>query len=138
MKLLIDTSFIISLLNPNDSNHKLAVQNKSLLTENDCYITNSIILETITVLMQRLKDIGIVRKSYNYLKDNFTLLNETDIGNYNDDVFMLFQKYNQNNLKVSFIDCSLVLVSKVNGLDGIVSFDKGFGLFNDINWINPI
>lgn len=130
-KLLIDSSFIIALFRRNDGLHQKALENKNMLN-NDCYITDGIISEVITIIGQKTKDIALVRKVYNYLKDNFTIIHESEINMYNDNVFAIFEKYNQNNFKVGFIDCSQVIIYNHYNLDYVVSLDNGFRLFEEI------
>ena len=69
---------------------------------------------------------------YNYLKDNFTIIHESEINMYNDNVYAIFEKYNQNNFKVGFIDCSQVIIYNHYNLDYVVSLDNGFRLFEEI------
>lgn len=130
-KLLIDSSFIIALFRRNDGLHQKALENKNILN-NDCYITDGIIAEVITIIGQKTKDITLVRKVYNYLKDNFTIIHESEINMYNDNVYAIFEKYNQNNFKVGFIDCSQVIIYNHYNLDYVVSLDNGFRLFEEI------
>ena len=130
-KLLIDSSFIIALFRRNDGLHQKALENKGILN-NDCYITDGIIAEVITIIGQKTKDIALVRKVYNYLKDNFTIIHESEINMYNDNVFAIFEKYNQNNFKVGFIDCSQAIIYNHYNMDYVVSLDEGFRLFEEI------
>ena len=135
-KLLIDSSFIIALFRKNDGLHEKAVNNKEILNKNDCYITYGILSEVITILGQKTKDISLVRLVFNYLKDNLNIINEGEIDMYNDNVFAIFEKYNKNNFKVGFIDCSQTVIYNEFNLDYIVSLDKGFKLFEEINLYN--
>lgn len=133
MKYFIDSSFIVSLFKLTDSNHEIAKKHMDIIENNDCYINNGVLLEVITILMKKTKDNGIVKLAYGYLLDNFHIVNEYRINNYNNEVMRLFLKYNNNNFKVSFIDCSSIVISNYYDLDYIVSFDKGFKLFDEIN-----
>ena len=130
-KLLIDSSFIIALFRRNDGLHQKAIKNKDILN-NDCYITDGILAEVMTIIGQKTKDIALVRIVYNYLKDNFTIIHESEINMYNDNVFAVFEKYNQNSFKVGFIDCSQVIIYNNYNLDYILSLDNGFRLFEKI------
>lgn len=135
MKVLLDSSFIIPIFRKNDPLHQRAIKNKDIL-ENDCYISNGIISEVITILGQKTKDIGLVRLAYNYMKDNFIVIDESDINMYNDNVFAIFEKYNKNKFRLSFIDCSEVVICENYELEYIVSFDGEFKQFEEINLIN--
>lgn len=130
-KLLIDSSFIIALFRRNDGLHQKAIKNKDILN-NDCYITDGILAEVMTIIGQKTKDIALVRIVYNYLKDNFTIIHESEINMYNDNVFAVFEKYNQNSFKVGFIDCSQVIIYNNYNLDYVLSLDNGFRLFEEI------
>ena len=134
-KILLDSSFIIAIFRRNDPLHKRAIENKNVL-KNNCYISNGIISEVITILAQKTKDIGLVRLAYNYIKDNFTIIDESDINMYNDKVFAIFEKYNKHKFKLGFIDCSEVVLSEYYNLDYIVSFDGDFKLFEEINLLD--
>ena len=130
-KVLLDSSFIIAIFRNNDPLHQRAIENRDVL-ENHCYISNGIISEVLTILAQKTKDIALVRLVYNYMKDNFTIINESDINMYNDNVFAIFEKYNRNKFKLGFIDCSQVVIYNHYDLDYIVSFDAEFKLFEEV------
>lgn len=135
-KILLDSSFIIALFRKNDSLNKEAIKNKDILIDNECYITDGILAEVITILGQKTKDISLVRIVYNFMKDNFNIIHESEINMYNDNVFALFEKYNKNNFKVGFIDCSQVTIYKQCNLDYVVSLDNRFKLFEEIKIYN--
>ena len=130
-KVLLDSSFIIAIFRNNDPLHQRAIENRDVL-ENDCYISNGIISEVLTILAQKTKDIALVRLVYNYMKDNFTIINESDINMYNDNVFAIFEKYNMNKFRLGFIDCSQVVIYNHYDLDYVVSFDGEFKLFEEV------
>ncbi|MBR3113113.1 MAG: PIN domain-containing protein [Methanobrevibacter sp.] len=133
-KILLDSSFLVAIFRKNDSLHQRAIENRKVL-ENDCYISNGIISEVITILGQKTKDITLVRLAYNYMKDNFTIIAESDINMYNDNVFAIFEKYNKNKFRLGFIDCSQVVLYDYYDLDYIVSFDDEFKLFDEVNML---
>ena len=132
-KLLIDSSFLIALFRKNDNLNRDAILNKEILNENECFISNGILAEVITILGQKTKDMSLVRTVYNYLMDNFTILDESEIIMFNNKFFAIFEKYNRNNFKVGFIDCSQVVIYEYYDLDFVVSFDKEFDNFDEIN-----
>ena len=131
-KIFVDTSFVISLFRKNDSNHNIAKKLAYLINENECYISNGILIEIITILMKRTKDLNLVETIYFYLQDNFIIINEYELEDYADDVFSVFKKYNKDTFKVSFVDCSCVVISKIFDIDYVLSFDKRFELFGEI------
>lgn len=105
-KIFIDTSFIIPIFKKNDKSRLIIEKNKDILFENECYISNGVLNEVITVVMMKTKNIKLTEKAYYFLNDNFNIINEFEIEKYNDRVFTLFKKYNEKNYKASFIDCS--------------------------------
>ena len=133
-KILLDSSFIIAIFRRNDPLHQRAIKNRNIL-QNDCYVSNGIISEVITILGQKTKDIALVRLAYNYMKDNFIIIDESDINMYNDNVFVIFEKYNKNKFRLGFIDCSEVVMCESYGLDYVASFDGEFRQFEEINLI---
>ena len=132
-KLFIDTSFIIPIFKRNDTNREIIQKNKNIILENECFISNGVLQEVITVIMKKTKNIELTKKAYYFLVDNFTILNEQDIEKYNDRVFSIFKKYNVNTYKASYIDCSCVVISKQLNLDHVVSLDKFFEKFEEIS-----
>ena len=132
-KLFIDTSFIIPIFKRNDTNREIVQKNKNILLENECFISNGVLQEVMTVIMKKTKNIELTKKAYYFLVDNFTILNEQDIERYNDRVFSIFKKYNVNTYKSSYIDCSSVVIAKQFNLDYVVSLDKFFEKFEEIS-----
>ena len=91
MKYFVDSSFIVSLFKKTDSNHELAKEHIDIIDNNDCYITNGILLEIITILMKKTKDNSIVKLAYAYLMDNFIIVNEYNIKHYNNSIGIIFE-----------------------------------------------
>lgn len=84
MKYFVDSSFIVSLFKETETNHHIAKEHTNIIDNNECYITNGILLEIITILMKRTKDNDIVKLAYAYLLDNFIIVDEYNIKHYND------------------------------------------------------
>lgn len=132
-KIFIDANFIIAIFRDIEPKHKLALATcETLLNNYDCYISNGIISEVTTIMMMRTKDKELTEKAFYFMKDNFTVLNEYEIPNYNDKVFKIFRKYNTDKFNVGFIDCSIVILSDFFQLDQVATFDKNFKLFTEI------
>lgn len=133
-KLLLDTNFIISLLIENDEKHDRTIElKKEGIFNNECYITNLVIQEVFTVLGLITKDVNVVEKVYEMIKDNFSLINEYTIHKFNDKVATIYYK---NETKLSFVDSSLILVLKNYDFDSIVSFDKDLKNKGNVSVIN--
>lgn len=120
-KVFLDTSFIIALAFDNDENNKRAVEIKNILSE-DCYINNSIVNEVVTVSNNKgdSTKAGIM---FNFLVDNFTLINEYNIINYNDKTMFNF---NNHNGKLSFTDSGIITTMVEHDIKKLVTFDKAF------------
>jgi len=132
-KLFIDSSFIIPIFKRNDSNRPIIEKNKQILFENECYISNGIVQEIITVVMKKTKNIELTKKAYYFLNDNFIILNEYEIERFNDRIFTLFKQYNNDTFKASFIDCSSIVIVNNFDLDYVVTLDKFFRKFKEID-----
>lgn len=133
MKIFFDSSFIIALiLEKDDLNQKAILLKEKEIFENDCYISNLIINEVVTVIGNKTNK-EIAKQSYYFLKDNFILINETKIANINDKTMGI---YLEHNTKLSFTDCSIVEVMKENNINNLVSFDKYFDKVEEITRIH--
>ena len=135
-KLLVDASFIVALFRKNEDAYKVAKKNKHIIEEHECYTTNYVLNEVITIVSMRTKDIELTKKAYYFILDNFTLINEQDTPNFNAQVMNLFEKYNKKTFQLSFIDSSLILFFKQYNLDYIVTFDGWFKKVKEIKTYN--
>ena len=133
-KYFFDANFIIAIFREIEVNNELAISKcEELLSNHECYISNAVFNEVITVLTMRIKDLDLTIKAYYFMKDNLIILNEFGVSNFNENVFEIFKKINEKTFKVSFTDCSIVFLYKYYNLDYIVTFDKNFKLFDDFN-----
>lgn len=132
-KYFLDANFIIAIFREIEDNNELAVRTcEKLLSNHECYISNLVFNEIITILMMKTKDLTLTSNAYYFLKDNLIILNEYEINKFNDNVFAMFKKYNSQSFKVGFTDCSIAFLYKVYNLDYIVTFDKNFKVFDDV------
>ncbi|MCC7553039.1 MAG: type II toxin-antitoxin system VapC family toxin [Methanobacteriaceae archaeon] len=132
MKVFLDSSFLIAYVLEIDSNYNKTIElEKQGIFDNECYISNLIVNEIVTVLGKKgtLKD---VVNNYNTFKDNFKILNEYEIANFNDKVM---NSYKNHNTKLSFTDCAILETMKANDIENLVSFDKEFKRAKNINLI---
>ncbi len=132
-RILVDSSYLIALFRRDDLNHSRAVENKDILN-NHCFITNLVISEVLTVLAMKTDDMELVNLSFNYMIDNFTLIKEFHMHNFNYNVFSLFSKYNAQKYNLSYVDSSLVYLSDIHGLK-LLTFDKGFEKIGNIDLV---
>jgi predicted nucleic acid-binding protein len=123
MKVFLDSSFLISYAIATDENHKLAIKiKKKGIFDNECYISNLVINEIVTVIGNKV-GLNLAVNTYNAIKDNCSLINEHNIENFNDKVLTIYKNYNS---KLSFTDCAILETMKKNNIKKIASFDKHF------------
>lgn len=132
MKVFFDSSFLIAFILEYDSNYNKADKlDKEGIFNNDCYISNLIINEVVTVIGNKAT-LEHAINSYNAFNDNFNIINEYEIANFNDKVMKTYRKYNT---KLSFTDCAIVEVMKKYDIENLVSFNKQFKRVDNINLI---
>lgn len=134
MKIFLDSSFIISFALESDENFKKAdmlIQQENIF-EQDCYISNYVINEVITIIGNK-SDINLAKETYYILKDNFTILDEQEIDNFYDKVMDIYEEYD---IKLSLTDASILLLMEYYDIPTLVSFDDGFKKNEEINLIN--
>lgn len=132
-KYFLDANFIIAVFREIEENNELAVSTcDDLLSNHECYISNLVFNEIITILMMRTKDLDLTINAYYFMKDNLKIINEYEINMFNENVFAMFKKYNSKSFKVGFTDCSIAFLYKHYNLDYVVTFDKNFKVFDDV------
>ena len=120
-KYFFDSSFIIALALDNDSNKSKALELTDLLSE-ECYIGDNVIEEVVNVV--NLKgDANKAETLYNFMMDNFKIINEHEIPNYNTKTIKVFKKFNG---KLSYTDSSMIVTVLEYNIDFLVTFDKEF------------
>lgn len=120
-KVFLDTSYIIALAFDNDDNNERAVELLDILNE-DCFINNSIVNEVVTVSNNK-GDSAKARTMFNFLIDNFTIINEYNIVNYNSKTIVNFEKFNG---KLGFTDSGIITTMVEHDIKKLVTFDKAF------------
>ena len=132
MKLFLDSSFLLSYsLKDGSNSNKTYKMYKEGIFDNECYISNLVINEIVTVIGNK----GTLQEAvtnYYAFKDNFNIINEYEIANFNDKVMKTYKKYDT---KLSFTDCSILEVMKEKEIKNLVTFDKEFKRVKNINLI---
>ena len=129
-KYFFDSSFIIALALDNDSNKSKALELTDLLSE-ECYIGDNVIEEVVNVV--NLKgDANKAETLYNFMMDNFKIINEHEIPNYNTKTIKVFKKFNG---KLSYTDSSMIVSVFEHNIDYLVTFDNEFKREERINVI---
>lgn len=131
MKYFVDSSYIIALVNENDSLHEKALDLLKLLESNDCYISNLIMNEVVTVIGNKI-DLQTSIETFNLLNTTFKSIDECHIKDFNNQTMIQYEKYNA---KLSFIDSSIIICMNFSNIDNLISFDKEFNMVKNINLI---
>ena len=119
----IDTTFLLSLILENDENHEKAVRlvHKRIL-ENDCYLSNFILNEVITIIGNQLDEI-ISQKVYQMIIDNFIILNEYDVPEFKNTAMDLYVNFKTI---LSFTDCITIALMEHNNIKNLLTFNENF------------
>ena len=138
MKILFDTNFIVAYILISDESHQRAIilEDNENIFDNERFITNHIVDEVVTIIGQKSNP-EVALKTYRFLKDNFTIINEYDCFDFNDRVMARYNKMNDDKKqKLGFTDASIIEIAKLFKLDGIVTFDKEFQGNNEVDIIS--
>ena len=136
-KYFLDANFIIAIFREIEEKNELAVSIcEELLSNHECFISNLVFNEIITILMMRTKDLALTNNAYYFLKDNMIIINGYEISRFNEIVFGMFKEYNSKSFKVGFTDCSIAFLYKYYNLDYVVTFDKNFKVFDDVKLLD--
>ena len=131
MKIFVDSSFLIALVNENDSLHEKSLEYIDLIEKNDCYISNLVINEVITVIGNKI-DLETAISAYDLINDIFHVINEYEIKDFNSTTMLIYEKHNT---KLSFTDCSIIVDMHYHKIENLLSFDKEFKKAEGINLI---
>ena len=131
MKIFVDSSFIIALVNENDSLHDKSLEYVDLIEKNDCYISNLVINEVITVIGNKI-DLETALSAFDLINDIFHIINEYEIKDFNSNTMLIYEKHGT---KLSFTDCSIIVDMHYHKIENLLSFDKEFKKVEGINLI---
>ncbi len=131
MKIFVDSSFLIALVNENDSLHEKSLEYIDLIEKNDCYISNLVINEVITVIGNKI-DLETAISAFDLINDIFHVINEYEIKDFNSTTMLIYEKHGT---KLSFTDCSIIVDMHYHKIENLLSFDKEFKKAEGINLI---
>lgn len=131
MKIFIDSSFIIALVNENDSLHESSLEYIDLIEKNECYISNLVINEVITIIGNKI-DLETAISAFDLINDIFHVINEYEIKDFNSNTMLIYEKHGT---KLSFTDCSIIVDMHYHKIENLLSFDKEFKKAEGINLI---
>ncbi|MFA4820006.1 MAG: PIN domain-containing protein [Candidatus Aenigmatarchaeota archaeon] len=129
--IFLDTSFLVALGVDADSNHKNAVELMNRILEGkagETVISDYIFDETVTITYSKTKNLEKATKLGTSLKKSVLIkLNDKDF----EETWELFKK--QADTKLSFTDCSSLVIMKRLGIKNIATFDEDFKKIREIN-----
>jgi predicted nucleic acid-binding protein len=121
--IFLDANFVIDLLVDTEDNHEKTVKIYKEIKDKQLIISNSVILEVMTVLNIKLKvSKEILEKSYNRLNGGkFKIVEDVPI--YNETMERMLEYLPQ---RLPFWDCLYIELMEQLGIEKIATFDKHF------------
>ncbi|MBN1820734.1 MAG: PIN domain-containing protein [Prolixibacteraceae bacterium] len=123
MKVFIDTSAFLALINADDKNHGHAkkIWEKILDEKTDIFVTNYVLIETFAVLQNRA-GVDAVRS---FEKDLSGVLNVFWV---DEEIYRegLTRVFSANRKNLSLVDCVSFSVMNREGIENVFCFDKHF------------
>ena len=134
MSIVLDTSFLLALNNRHDINHAISQSIKKRIQEGEfgqMYISDYIFDEFMTLLMAR------AISSEKIITIGNTLLSDQKIRILEVNMEVFFQSWEQFKKfgKLSFTDCTSIILSKEFSINNIASFDSDFDKIKEIKRI---
>lgn len=125
-KLFVDTSFLCALYNPDDSLHAKATKIAPTLTDFYFVISNFILLESYTVISQRLsKQHTFAFREEMYNTDYYSI--SWIKKDFEGKIWKIFTSIKDKNF--SYVDASILAVLKHEKIFHLLSFDRTFKQF---------
>lgn len=129
----VDTSFIIAYAISTDNQHTKTEPLEDIILSTECCINNSVLNECVSVSYNKTKSLEISQEVYYIVIDNFKIINEYDIVNYNAKTMGVFNKHEG---KLSFTDAGIITTMTENNIKDLLTFDKQFKKESTINVID--
>ena len=121
--LFVDTNYLCSLYNKSDSLHEKAKNISSSLHEFQITISNFILLESYTIISQRVsKNHAITFKEDMYSEKYYRIYWIQKL--LEDQIWKIFASIKDKNF--SYVDASILAVLKKEKISHLLSFDTGF------------
>lgn len=134
--IILDTSFLYSFLNKNDTNHNKAVElmNKIISRKFGKPIIFEYVINELFTLMINKQPFNYIEKVIDLIlqdveKNIFQIITLTDRENSLRNIIRLFKKINgdpNRKKKLSFTDCAILFAMVQNDIFYLASFDSGF------------
>ncbi len=131
MTVIIDTNYLFALKAKQDKNHKRSIELMDDLKENynkPIFTNNLVISELLTLVNSRFKGNTYYLDEFYKLiwgDDNFFMIFQLLPEHYKEG-YKILKKYTTPERILSYVDASLILLSKLNNSRAILSFDNHF------------
>ena len=131
MTVIIDTNYLFALKAKQDKNHKRSIELMDDLKENynkPIFTNNLVISELLTLVISRFKGNTYYLDEFYKLiwgDDNFFMIFQLLPEHYKEG-YKILKKYTTPERILSYVDASLILLSKLNNSRAILSFDNHF------------
>ena len=131
MTVIIDTNYLFALKAKQDKNHKRSIELMDDLKENynkPIFTNNLVISELLTLINLRFKGNTYYLDEFYKLiwgDDNFFMIFQLLPEHYKEG-YKILKKYTTPERILSYVDASLILLSKLNNSRAILSFDNHF------------
>ena len=134
MSIILDTSFLIALNDSKDSNHKKANELKPRVRNKEfgqCYISDYIFDEFVTFLKAKPFQNSFINEVGDAILSN----EEIRILRVDENSFLQSWELFKKMEKLSFTDCTTVILSKEFGIKKIATFDSDFNIIQNLQRI---
>lgn len=121
--LFVDTNYLCAFYNKSDSLHEKAKKSSSLLQEFHIVISNFILLESYTVLSQRVSKNHVLTFKEDMYNEKYYRIYWVD-KNLEENIWLIFKSIKDKNF--SYVDASILAVMKKEKIRHLLSFDAGF------------
>ncbi len=133
--IFLDASYLVALEVESDSNHEKAIKIRDRLIKGEfgnSFISDYIFDETMTVTFGKIKNLERAASAGTDLRNSSVLvkIDESDF----EETWNLFRK--QEGTKLSFTDCSNLVIMKRMGIKSIATFDEGFDKIKEVNVVS--
>jgi predicted nucleic acid-binding protein len=121
--LFVDTNYLCAFYNKSDSLHEKAKKSSSSLGEFHIVISNFILLESYTVLSQRVSKNHVLTFKEDMYNEKYYRIYWVD-KNLEENIWLIFKSIKDKNF--SYVDASILAVMKKEKINHLLSFDATF------------
>ena len=121
-QILVDTAYVLALVNERDQYHDRAQELADLFEGHDLLITDAVLLEIGNALARGFKEQAIEIITYFFESEEVEIFRHSS--QVFDKAFALYKKYDDK--EWSFVDCISFIVMRERGIKQALTFDRHF------------